>query len=362
MREVNAHSSGRTGGGRPFDEKLARKGTGMPVLGRLIGAAAIAAVVSLLPVGVMAEKVPQKSPQKDASKSGETFNSPDSIQKWINGYRARPEPARLPAAITAMSQLGVIRDIDSAGLYIGFAAGVLGANPQRAEKLVAAMFPLPPEDQVAVVRAIAWSGLPEWKDLLGRFAERMPARRVLIDRHLSGKLATLMTLPLDESPAGIDALWGNYYATGAPEPIWRIISALAWTEDKNNLDKLTAGNMAKLTLAINASRDVDLMFILKRELVYQKKDTAKPLADVIEAAETFETARIRKQALAAIELLKQKGPADARNMSWWGQAGQTALALGCVAASAMGQVQVGIPCVVGGAASSAALKLFTPGQ
>jgi hypothetical protein len=120
--------------------------------------------------------------------------------------------------------------------------------------------------------------------------------------------------------------------------------------------------MAKLTLAINASRDVDLVFILKRELVTQRKATAVPLAEVIEAAESYETGKIRKQALAAIEALKQKGPASVRNVGWWGQIGTTALALGCVAASALGQVQVGIPCVIGGAASTAALKLYTSGN
>ena len=115
------------------------------------------------------------------------FDQPEAIQRWITTYRTTPAPKRLPAAVKAMSRLGVAREIDTAGLYIGFVAGVLGANPLLAEKLVADMFPLPAEDQVIVVRAIAWSGLPEWKEVMGRFVERMPARRVLIDRHLFGK-------------------------------------------------------------------------------------------------------------------------------------------------------------------------------
>jgi hypothetical protein len=81
---------------------------------------------------------------------------------------------------------------------------------------------------------------------------------------------------------------------------------------------------------------------------------------VIDAAETFEFARVRKDAMAAIEQLKTKGPASARNTQWWGTAGQTVLALGCVAAGAMGQLQVGIPCVIGGALSGAALKFMLP--
>ncbi len=315
--------------------------------------ATLFAFVALLIAPVEASKGKPKAP---------VFDSPEAIQRWINGYRAMPEPKRLAAAVQAMVRLGVLRETDSAGLYFGFVAGVIAANPEAADKLVASLFPLPPEDQIVVVRAIAWSGLPDWKDRLGRFVERMPARRVLIERHLFDKLPALIDVPLDENTAGIDALWGFYYATGSAVPVRRLIGALAWSMEANNVDKLTAGSMAKLTLAINASRDTDLLFILKREALTQTKATARPLAEVIEAAETYETGRIRKQALAAIDTLKQKGPASARNMSFWGQVGTTALAVGCVAASALGQVQVGIPCVVGGAASSAALKFLTPGN
>jgi hypothetical protein len=118
--------------------------------------------------------------------------------------------------------------------------------------------------------------------------------------------------------------------------------------------------MAKWTLASNATREKDLLDIMKDELNTQPQAVAAPLRDCIEAAETFETSRIRKQAMTNIEQLKMKGPQDNRQFAWWGQAGQTALALGCVAAGVLGQFEVGIPCVLGGALSSAALKLMAP--
>jgi hypothetical protein len=86
------------------------------------------------------------------------------------------------------------------------------------------------------------------------------------------------------------------------------------------------------------------------------------LRQVIDAAETMETTRVRKDALAAIEELKRKGPQSRREMSTWGQIGQGALALGCIAAAATGQVQFGLPCVLGGAASSAALNYWSGQQ
>ena len=100
----------------------------------------------------------------------------------------------------AMSRLGVFRDLETAGVYVGFMAGVLQTNPDKAEKLVARMFPMPPEDQIAIVRAIAYSDLPDWKGLMLKFAERMPARKALIDRFVYGKMPTLRQLELDSGP------------------------------------------------------------------------------------------------------------------------------------------------------------------
>jgi len=254
----------------------------------------------------------------------------------------------------------VFHEMDSAGIYVGFMAGVLQVNPTRAEALITKLFPMPPEDQVAIVRAIAYSDLPDWKGLMAKFAERMPARQGLIDRFVNGKLPNLKQLALDAGAAPLDTLWGLYFATGSYDPVLRMVSILAWAKDQENVERLTVGNMAKLSLATNASRDKELLDLLKVSLNSETGATHAVLQEVIDAAETFEFARVRRDAMAAIEKLKAKGPASARDYQWWGQAGQAALAVGCVVASVMGQVEIGIPCVVGGAVSGAALKAFAP--
>lgn len=288
------------------------------------------------------------------------FNSPESLLRWINGYRSHGNVERVPEAVHAMSRLGVFRDLETAGVYVGFMAGVLQTNPDKAEKLVARMFPMPLEDQVAIVRAIAYSDLPDWKGLMLKFAERMPARKTLIDRFVYGKMPTLRQIELDSGSTPLDMLWGIYFATGSYEPILRMVSILAWAKDGNNVERLTIGSMTKLSLATNASRDKELLDMLKASMAVEHKDTRIVLQEVIDAAETFEFGKVRKDAMASIDQLKVKGPANVRNVQWWGQAGQTALALGCIVAGALGQVQVGIPCVIGGAVSGAAIKYMTP--
>ena len=117
--------------------------------------------------------------------------------------------------------------------------------------------------------------------------------------------------------------------------------------------------MAKYTLASNASRDSELLSMLKRAAKHQPEKVAPILKDVIEAAETVDTTRVRKEALAAIAELQRKGPGYKRDGTFWGQVGQGAIALGCIAAAATGHVELGLPCVIGGAASSAALNFWS---
>ena len=88
------------------------------------------------------------------------------------------------------------------------------------------------------------------------------------------------------------------------------------------------------------------------------RETAKQLAETIEAAETVEISSLRKTALDRLENLKRMGPGSKRDVAWWGKLGQGALSIGCIAAAATGQVALGIPCVVGGAASSAVLNYW----
>jgi hypothetical protein len=315
------------------------------------------------------------------------FSSLDGVSRFISNYRTKASPARVPAAVRALSQFGAFKDADAAGVYVGFIAGVIGANPVKAEELIAKMLPLPPADQWVLVRAIAYSGHPDWKGLMQKFSDRMPLRKVMIDKYLEGNLQTLdeaalekksptlwdkvrgtfqssknekqvVEMTYDKSPELLDTLWGYYFATGSYGPISRIVALLPWSNDRDSTDRLTIGSMAKYTLASNAARDTALLGMLKAASKNQPKNTAKVLAEVVEAAETMETTRLRKDALANIEELKRKGPGYKRDMSTWGKIGQGALALGCIVAATAGAVVLGLPCVIGGAASSAALSYW----
>jgi hypothetical protein len=326
------------------------------------------------------------APAAATPRLGPVLNSTDAILKWINTYRHKPDPDGLPVVVHALSAMQAFKDAESSGPYIGFIAGVLGSNPALAENLIVKMLSIDPADHWVLVRAIAYSGLSSWKDLLATFVDRMPTRREMIDEYLDGKLPTLeqidfpsakpgmfdkikATLHLDKdrkkvvalepTPELIDLLWGYYLATGSYAPIKSVIKLLPLSNDKDNVDNLTTGSAAKFTLASNAVRDTDLLAMLQWAVKSQPKDIVPVLKDVIETAETVDTVHMRQESLAAIEDLKEKGPNSKRELSGWGQVGQGALSMGCVVAAATGQIELGIPCVLGGAAYTAGLQYVT---
>jgi hypothetical protein len=321
-------------------------------------------------------------PAQAARTTTPDFVNSDSVLRWMNGYRAKPDPHNVPAAVKALSQFGAFKDSEGAGVYVGFLAGALSANPDSAEAMIDRMFPLPIENQWALVRAIAYSGLPNWRGLLEHTIDLMPQRRVLIDKYLNASLPTLAEadiekkpgwwertkahmpfsakpkkkVGLEPSPDLLDTYWGFYFATGKMMPVNRLIAMLPLSRERDNVEKLTVGSMAKYTLASNAARDPGLLSMLKRSSLRQDKETLLILNEVIDAAESVELGAIRKEAMGAINDLKIKGPGSRRDVAWWGQVAEGAIGLGCVAAAVAGQVALGLPCVIGGATSSAAVK------
>lgn len=317
------------------------------------------------------------------------------VQRWIYNYRAKPDYAHVPAAVRVLFHTQTFKDPENAGIYLGFIAGAIGSNPAKAEQLVNSLFPVPPEDEWVIVRAIAYSGLADWRNLLRRIEPRMPGRKVMIDSYLAGTLPALNDIPLEEAKPGmldklrgafthnpfereekkldtkvtfansqdlLDTLWGYYFATGSHVPIQRIISMLPWSKSRDTVDKLTVGSMARYTLASYAVRDQGLREYLRGQLAQASAPVKGPLTEVIEAADTVQLAAVRKDALAAVEELKTKGSDSRRNLDFWGQVGVGAVALGCVSAAALGQVEVGIPCVIGGSASQGLLSFWEKQQ
>ena len=305
-----------------------------------------------------------------------SFSSAEQLMQWIYDYSKRPKPWEVPAAVRSMREFGIFGDEEKAGFCTGFIAGVLGANPKDGPKILAQMFPMPDKEQAVLIRAVAYSGRPDWRELLEKFRDKMQLRQPLIDSYLSGQAKTLMEVDLAEGSPVVYTLWGYYVATGQTQPVVRIIEALKWSKKKDDgrfswgkiwegwktdpsaVDKITVGATAKWTLTSYAEKNRDLISLYRAEYERQPKEIAVPLKDVILAAEIFESEKVRKDQFGAIADAQKIQQGNEAGMSKAATAGSLAIATGCVAASAMGQFYIAVPCVIGGALYTGAMKLM----
>src|SRR5262249_13019964 len=59
-----------------------------------------------------------------------SFTTAERLMDWISNYRNHPNPSRVPAAVHAMEDFGLLHDEEKAWFCTGFIAGVLGSNPK----------------------------------------------------------------------------------------------------------------------------------------------------------------------------------------------------------------------------------------
>ena len=79
------------------------------------------------------------TPATAARPPSASLNSTEGVLRWINAYRDKPDPDGLPAVVRTLGALQAFKDAETSGAYVGFIAGVLGANPNRADKLITKM-------------------------------------------------------------------------------------------------------------------------------------------------------------------------------------------------------------------------------
>jgi len=310
------------------------------------------------------------------------FATSDRLMEWVDTYRNSPRPSLMPDAARAMRRLGLLREQEKASFFTGFIAGVLGDNPKQARALVEQLFPMPAKEQAVIIKAIAYSGLPNWQTILREFAPRMPHRKALIDDYLTGDAKPLLEVPLETGPEVLYALWGYYIGTGYYVPVVRVIEALRWGEVRNqerpswfaraksafswskapDISLMTIGATAKWTLASYAERDRELIAFYRSQLEMQPDEIRPVLEETIVAGESFEADRIRVEELEVVEDAKRRQLIAEGRPSKATTAGSVALATGCVIATASGLPEIGLPCIITGALYNGAVKMWQSGE
>ncbi len=232
------------------------------------------------------------------------LSTEEGLSQWMTHYYQRPEPARLPEALLAASKLGAFRGGKAVPPFFGFVAGVLAREPSLSSSLIERLGDLPGTDHPVVILGIRYSGHPDTRKLLATIANRFPGDQSMIDAFGQGSAPRLTDIPLEQGPWVLDALWGNFMATGDDAPVIRIMSALPWVEIRGNVPKLMAGGSARWSLVSNAVQHPRVLDICRAQLKVQPKEVAIVLGGVISQAEKDIASRDASTSNSSLERTK----------------------------------------------------------
>jgi len=213
------------------------------------------------------------------------FSDANALGRWVTYYYLNPEPHRVADAIRAASSHGFMKNGQKAPPFIGFLAGVMSKNPAMVQTLAQQLTSLPEVDQPVLILGIWYSAFPEARPLLEQLAKSIPRHKGMIDHLLANGRPGLQNLPLEQGPWVLDALWGNFMATGDDAPVARIISALPWINVRGDVPRLLVGGAARWSLISNAIQHKPVMAVCRKEMASQPKEVAVVLNEVIAEAE-----------------------------------------------------------------------------
>jgi hypothetical protein len=202
------------------------------------------------------------------------FASQDALNSWMQAYAQRHDTARMADAV----RFGAT-NLDQQSRLIGFLAGVLRTQPDLADGLGNA------KEGALLARALWYSGLPDASARVEALVKNNPVAQAALP---PGNPVDLLAMPLDaEHDWGIEALWGNYLATGQDAPLARLTITLPWYQENPAVfdRRLLLGGQARWLLISQAKADPKALAALQRI----QKRTADPriasaLAEVIAEA------------------------------------------------------------------------------
>jgi len=250
------------------------------------------------------------SAQDPAVQFGETFKpkpvkDSDSLSSWMMTYYQNPEPDKFVETVKALSTVNRLHDTSPQSrpdVSLMFLGKIIEANSDRVADWMEALSDLPEQEFSAVKRALWYAGTQPALDWLRKHGES-----ALADGPRPLLLSSQAAMPAQ--PHHIDQLWEWYFATGEPDPVYRIASlfSLAYALPPEDSSKLlsppTKGNDEGLyqvqmynyrllnpalwSCASIATQDDKVLATLIKAKEKQKSDRSKAwIARVVEIAET----------------------------------------------------------------------------
>lgn len=150
--------------------------------------------------------------------------------QWLAHYYQAPQPEKVVTAVFALSREGYFEGAGQPATAIGFLSAVFAQNPDKVAAWMAAFRDLPVAHRRIVASALWYSGLPGGAEELRAMARNSDAAlRGEIDRMIAQSAPSVRDTVV-QSESSLNLHWGAFLASGEPQHIVSVLTALGSSE------------------------------------------------------------------------------------------------------------------------------------
>lgn len=212
------------------------------------------------------------------------FKSPAHVKRWMKTYYLNPSPGKVATAIRYMSAAGILDKKNAISPVFGFLSGVFQENPGRVNAIIRSLDGVKEHHLGVVVFGLWYSGLDDAREKVESLFAEHPQLAKNFAFLTKNDPRPLVELPLEKGEWILDALWGQFMATGSPDPVRRVISTLPWGQDKKEMSKYLVASAARFSLTANAGQHRKVREIIKAELPLQSDQVQAALNGILNKA------------------------------------------------------------------------------
>lgn len=186
------------------------------------------------------------------AQANKAFTSKESFSKWLAYYYQKPEPDKVTSAVRYMSKEGMLNKRSTIPPIFGFLSGIFKDNPKKAFAWAEELKDINQTHYGVVVLGLWYSKIPKSKEYVFKLIDENKVLNKNFAYLKKGNPMFVHDIPLEQGTWVLDALWGEFSATGKAKPVARIAEALPWFDIKGDTSRLMVGGAANWSLKSNA--------------------------------------------------------------------------------------------------------------
>lgn len=216
----------------------------------------------------------------------QTLDTPENLNDWMSHYYLHRDTTQVVPAIREMFKQGWFERDPAVAPLTAFWASVFYQNHKQIEPWLRTLNDLSFEQKKYLWMAVYLSGVPESQELLKKLAQEAGGEgAAYIHKLLNEKRQNVVDMSVT-GPAVLDMFWGQFVASGDDRCVKRVIAALYYLQETEDLAKMLIGGAARWSLESNAVQHPRVLEICKQVRKAEQRERPKQLlTEIIDKAE-----------------------------------------------------------------------------